>query len=910
MKHRKTIIFSTFVLLTAGVYFLITSPWHQKVDFNTEVRPILNKNCIICHGGVKRQADFSLLFREDALLPSESGLPAIVPGKPEESELIRRIKHHDPEERMPLEAEPLSQEEIDILTRWIEEGAEWEDHWAFVKPQPVEPPQVDSDWIENDIDQFVLARLEEEKFQPSPEADKATLLRRVSLDLTGLPPTLEEYEAFILDTTAAAYEKVVNRLLASPHYGERWTSMWLDLARYADSKGYEKDDYRNIWKYRDWVINAFNQDMPYDQFTIEQLAGDLLPNPTEDQLIATAFHRNTMNNDEGGTDNEEYRIAAVIDRVNTTWEVWQATTMSCVQCHSHPYDPIRNEEYYKFMAFLNNTADVDVPSESPTLKIFTEENDHQQLKNIEKWVVDHSASNQEQQKQEKVEYYSRLIKITEPKIHPENFDLVEKGSLNAGVEIGVDDGGYARAKNIHLPGKSALLVKYSSDHAHGKVEIRADSLKGPLLGTLVTQGKKGKSIASVDFSPVSGNHDLYFVFKNPGVEGRVCNIEWLLFYDPLPGKAQPGYTDVQQTFLSLLNTDKTIRTPILTEKQESNARKTHILDRGNWLVHGQQVAAGVPVSWNDLPEKEGDYNRLDMARWLVSDDNPLTARVMVNRLWTRLFGTGIVETEEDFGTQGFAPSHPALLDWLALQFSQQYDWSMKKLLKLMVMSATYQQSSKVTPELLEKDPANHLLARGPRVRFTAEQVRDQALAVSGLLSEKMYGPSVMPPQPEGIWQVVYSGKKWETSEGEDQYRRALYTYIRRTSPYPSMLSFDAPSREFCVTRRIRTNTPLQALVTMNDPVYMEAARALANKMIEKGEDAQSMIQEGYQRALLKEADEETLATLEELYQESVRYYELFPEEISEMAGTEDATLAAMTVVANAIMNLDEFVTKV
>ena len=907
MKLHKILIFSSIVLIAAGIYFLTTSHWNKKVDFNAEVRPILNQKCITCHGGVKRQADFSLLFREDALLPNESGLPAIVPGRPEESELIRRITHHDPEERMPLENDPLSKEEIDILTQWIEEGAEWEDHWAYVKPQPVEPPNVFSDWVENDIDNFILHRLEAEKIQPSPKADKAALLRRVSFDLTGLPPTLEELEEFTNDTTAKAYEKVVDRLLASPRYGEHWASMWLDLARYADSKGYEKDDYRTIWKYRDWVINAFNQDMPYDQFTIEQLAGDLLPNPTEDQLIATAFHRNTMNNDEGGTDNEEYRIAAVIDRVNTTWDVWQATTMSCVQCHSHPYDPIRNEEYYKFMAFLNNTADVDVPSESPNLKIFTEESDQQKLKTIEKWVQAHASSHPEQQKQEKIEYYSRLIKITEPKIHPENFDLVEKGSLNAGVHVGADDGGYARAKNIHLTGKSSMLIQYYTEHANGKVEIRTDSLNGPLLGTLHIKGKNRHPIVSVDIASVSGNHDLYFLFKNPGIEDRVCSIEWFLFYNPLPGSDQPGYTDVQQTLLSLLNTDKKVQTPVLIEKPESYARETHVFERGNWLVQAEKVEAGVPASWHDLPEKEEEYNRLDMARWLVSDENPLTARVMVNRLWARLFGIGIVETEEDFGTQGFPPSHPELLDWLALQFS--YDWSMKKLLKLIVMSATYQQSSKVTPELLEKDPANRLLARGPKVRFTAEQVRDQALAVSGLLSDKMYGPSVMPPQPEGIWQVVYSGIQWETSEGEDQYRRALYTYIRRTSPYPSMISFDAPSREFCVTRRIPTNTPLQALVTLNDPVYIEAARALAQKMIKNGEDTQSMIREGYLRALLQEVDEETLATLEELYQESVSYYELFPEEITEMAGTEDKNLAALTVVANAIMNLDEFVTK-
>lgn len=910
MKLHKILIFSAIFLISVGTYLFISSQWNKKIDFNTEIRPILNQKCITCHGGVKRQGDFSLLFREDALLPNESGLPAIVPGKPEESELIHRITHHDPEERMPPESDPLSKEEVDVLTQWIEEGAEWEDHWAYVKPQPVDIPEVSSAWAENGIDHFVLQQLDEEKLQPSPKADKANLLRRVTIDLTGLPPTLEELENFTNDTTAEAYEKVVDRLLDSPHYGERWASMWLDLARYADSKGYEADRYRNIWKYRDWVINAFNQDMPYDQFTVEQLAGDLLPNPTEDQLIATAFHRNTMNNDEGGTDNEEYRIAAVVDRVNTTWDVWQATTMGCVQCHSHPYDPIRNEEYYKFMAFLNNTADVDVPSESPNLTIFKEESDQQKLKTIENWVQTHNSSLPEEQKQEKVEYYSRLVKITEPKIHPESFDMVENGSLDAGVTVSVDDGGYARAKDIQMTGKTAMLIQYRTGHDNGKVEIRVDSLNGPELGTLRIKGKDHSPVVSVDIAPFSGTHDLYFIFKNPGIKDRVCSIEWFLFYDPLPGENLPGYANIQQTLLKLFNTDETIKTPVLVEKPERYTRNTYVFERGNWLVHGEQVTAGVPASWNELPQKEESYSRLDMARWLVSEDNPLTARVMINRLWARLFGIGIVETEEDFGTQGFKPSHPELLDWLALQFSQDNAWSIKKTLKLMVMSATYQQTSKVTPELLEKDPANRFLARGPRVRLTAEQVRDQALAVSGLLSEKMYGPSVMPPQPEGIWQVVYSGNTWETSEGEDQHRRALYTYIRRTSPYPSMISFDAPSREFCVTRRIRTNTPLQALVTMNDPVYIEAARSLAQKMIEDGTDTPSMIRKGYLRAILQEADEETLATLEELYDETVSYYELFPEKIDEMAGKEDKTLAALTVIANAILNLDEFVTKV
>ena len=914
-SHRRTRIFLGLVVafVLVGASYLV---WNQvsaqqsgNIDFNADIRPILNKKCITCHGGVKRSGGFSLLFRTEALSPNESGHRAIVPGDPTASEMLRRINHFDPEERMPPESPPLPQEEIDLLTEWIEQGAQWEDHWAYVKPEPLDLPEVESEWGTNGIDRFVLSQLEENGLSPSLPADKATLLRRVTLDLTGLPPTLEETQAFLQDDSPQAYEKVVDRLLASPRYGERWAAMWMDLARYADSKGYEKDAHRTIWQYRDWLIRAFNSDKPFDEFTIEQLAGDLLPNPTDDQLIATAFHRNTMNNDEGGTDDEEFRVAAVIDRVNTTWDVWQATTMACVQCHSHPYDPIRHEEYYKFFAFLNNTADVDVPSESPNLKTFTEE-DQAALEDVKNWVIKHTSSNDD--KLAKAAKFTQLLKITEPKIHPASYDSVTEGTLADNKYLMVDPGGFCRIPDVSFSGGEHMFVSYSADHSSGRVEIRKDAVDGELLGTWHVKKNDGKwnfKTTSVPIKAVTGKHDIFLVFKDKK-SGPVCMIEWVLMHEPLPGQQQKGYEAVNRELFTLLNPrEETIATPVMNELSEGHRRETHIFERGNWLVPGDPVEPGVPHAWNALPAG-ANPDRLGMARWLVSEDNPLTARVAVNRFWSKLFGIGIVETVEDFGTQGFKPSHPELLDWLAQQFMYKHDWSMKKLLKQLVMSDTYRQRSQVTPELLEKDPDNRLLARGPRVRLTAEQLRDQALAVGGLLSDKMYGPSVMPPQPEGVWQVVYSGMSWETSEGEDSHRRSLYTYWRRTSPYPSMISFDAPSREFCVTRRIDTNTPLQALVMLNDTVYLEAARGLAQRILKsEASTPEEQIKTGYQLALLQDIAPEKLDALHALYEEATQYYQEHPEEVPKLVGEEDTELAALTVVASAMMNLDEFVTK-
>ncbi|MEX2593758.1 MAG: DUF1553 domain-containing protein [Anditalea sp.] len=882
----------------------------DQIEFNRDIRPILNKNCIVCHGGVKQSGGFSLLFPDEAFAPNESGKPAIVAGSPDKSEMIRRIRHHDPEVRMPLEEDPLSDKEIELLTTWIEQGAQWQDHWAYIKPEEVVPPSPSSAWENNAIDQFVLHKMKASDLEPSAEAGKAILLRRVYLDLIGIPPTQNELQNFLDDESPDAYEKVVDTLLSSPHYGERWTSMWMDLARYADSKGYEKDAERKIWKYRDWLIHAFNKDMPYDEFITKQLAGDLLPNPTDDHLIATAFHRNTMTNDEGGTDNEEFRVAALIDRVNTTWSVLQGTTMECVQCHSHPYDAIRHKDFFKSYAFFNNTADEDVASETPKLITFNHEEERQDLEEIKNWVKDQSPV-----EEEKVAYYTHLIRLTEPKIHPHSFDEIKNGVITDGPNyLLVEDGGQARIKDVLLKGENSLFIRYRANKSTGLVEIRMDHPEGEQLGSWrIKKNKEGSNFEtiSIPVKPTSGKRDLYFVFKDPGQKGAVCTIEWILFHEALPGKIQPGYPEVKKKFISLLNQQEGVSTiPVMVELPEGYKRKTHIFERGNWMVHGEEVQPGVPEDWNEMPEG-APKNRLGLAQWLVSKDNPLTARVMVNRIWAQVFGTGIVETLEDFGSQGFAPSHPELLDWLALQFMEEHQWSLKKLLRQIVMSATYRQSSDFTPELLAIDPYNRLLARGPRVRLDAEQIRDQALAVSGLLSYKMYGPSVMPPQPEGLWQVVYSGLEWITSPGEDKYRRALYTFWRRTNPYPSLMSFDSPSREFCVTRRIDTNTPIQALVTLNDPVYMETALGLALRMVKADQhQVEKQISEGYRIAMAKEEiDLDKMKDLQLLYSEVLHHFEKNPEAAEALIGKEDIKLASLTVVANAIMNLDEFITK-
>jgi hypothetical protein len=887
----------------------------EKIDFGAQVKPILNKRCISCHGGVKQNGGFSVLFREEALDTTESGKLAIIPGNPRHSEIIRRIESRDPEVRMPYKEEPLSKEEIAILTSWIEQGAEWGSHWAYTPPQPVEVPKTSSrllsgvgeppdEWAKNDIDYFLLQKLNTQGLAPSPEADRATLVRRVYMDIVGLPPTLEQAQKFLDDPSADAYEKVVDGLLASPRFGEKWASWWLDLARYADTKGYEADRSRTIWRYRDYVIRSFNADKPFDQFTIEQLAGDLLPNPSDEQLLATAFHRNTMNNEEGGTDDEEFRIAAVIDRVNTTWEVWQGTTMGCVQCHSHPYDPIRHEEYYESMAYFNNTRDEDVSGEHPLLRMYEPE-DQKKLEAITTWVSRHAGDDEAFE-------VNRFLKTLEPKYHAHVFDQFKNGELSGHKWLNIRPGGSARIKQINLDAKRHLYINYFMNDPGGSFEVRKDDAGGEVLARVVLEKSKEFRIIGIPLKPTSGTHDLYFVFQNPNIEKDhgVCAVEWFSFQEELPGENTSQFATVRSDFIDLLNANVE-ETPVLVESTPIQRRQTRVFERGNWLVPGEAVKPDIPASLNTASQHVRP-DRLGFARWLMSKENPLTARTLVNRFWEQIFGYGLVETLEDFGSQGTAPTHPELLDWLALRWMNDHQWSMKKILKDIVMSATYRQASHVSDDALEKDQRNEWLSRGSRVRLSAEQIRDQALAASGLLSDKMYGKGVMPYQPQGVWNSVYSGEKWTLSEGEDQYRRSVYTFIKRTSPYPSMIMFDGSSREVCVGRRVRTNTPLQALVTLNDPVFVEAAQALAKRMMESDSAAiEKSIATGYRLLTFKDMHERKLIAMRDLYEEAIGIYRSDTAAAHAITKNKNgsAQLAAMTIVANALLNLDEVIMK-
>ncbi len=883
----------------------------EKVDFSTQIKPILNNNCITCHGGVKKNGGFSLLFEEEAFADTESGKPAIVPGDASSSELIKRLHEDDPELRMPYEKPKLSDEEIDLLTRWIDQGAEWGQHWAYSLPEKVDVPtwtneagfafEKSSDFLQNNIDNFILARLESEQVEPNPAAEKNIIARRLALDLTGLPPSTELLKEF--ENGAISYEALTDTLLAQKTYGEKWATWWLDLARYADSKGYEKDMGRSIWKYRDWVIDAFNRDLPYDQFTMEQLAGDLLPDPSIDQLIATAFHRNTMNNDEGGTDDEEYRVATVIDRVNTTFEVWQSTTIGCVQCHGHPYDPFKHEDYYKLMAFFNNTRDEDTPSEGPVLKFYSPEQQNK-VDKVLTWITKNGS-----QKQYKT--YKDFMQFTEPVYKSHIFQEINNGSYDDHASVVLWDDGNCILENGYTNNAGYVFLNYRSHYDGTRMTIREGDANGPILGQFTINKAKKNTTSQFPLKKIDHKTDLYIETQNNAAakEANIINIYWIAFIEDMPGQDKPGWSAANKAFLQTLNTEAPT-VPILAENPDYMQRTTQVFDRGSWLSQTDTVEPNTPESLNKW-NAEWPKDRLGLSKWIVDKKNPLTARTLVNRVWHQIYGRGLVATIEDIGSQSDAPSHPALLDWLSLRFMNEHNWSMKALVKEIVLSGTYRQSSESTPEMYQKDPNNELYARGPRIRLGAEAIRDQALAVSGLLSDKMYGPGVMPPQPDGVWQTVYNGAQWEESKGEDRYRRGVYTYLKRTSPYPSFLTFDAGSREVCTIRRIVTNTPLQALVTLNDPVYLEASYALA-KNTRVANDVDKSIAQSYKKATYTDISPNKLDALKALYEESLSEFRENEEANTLFLHFDDKPtpeLSALTVVANAIMNLDEFLTK-
>jgi hypothetical protein len=800
----------------------------RPIDFSREVRPILSNYCFPCHGpdDKARKAKLRLDRSDDAVRELPTGNRAIVPGRAEESEALSRLTADDADTVMPppkFGKRPTARE-VESLKRWIEQGARYATHWAYVPPARLPLPKVsDPSWPINAIDHFILARLDREGLRPSPAADRHALLRRASLDLTGLPPSPEEVERFARDPSPDAYDRALDRLLARPSYGERWASVWLDLARYGDSSGYIHDPQRTIWRWRDWLIRALNADLPYDRFTTEMLAGDLLGDPDRDHVIATGFHRNTTTNTEGGANGEEYRFASVVDRVNTTMQVWMGTTFGCAQCHNHKYDPFTQKEYYQVFAIFNNTADAN--SEEPTVEVPR---------------VGREA-----------EFEGLSARLAGARRR------LEEGSKRIDAQQAAWEKAVDRSK---LPKELAEILA-----------VPAEKRNPTQLGILATHHRS----------------------TSPDWSGRDAEVKRL----------RAELDQVATTTLVM---------------KEAAARPTHVAIRGEYQNRGEPVSPGLPAALHGAPAGT-KLDRLGLARWIVDPANPLTARVAVNRLWQEIFEVGIVETSEEFGTQGEPPSQPELLDWLATEYIR-LGWDTKRLLKLIVTSATYRQSSRVSDELARRDPYNRLLARGPRVRLTAEATRDQALAASGLLSPKMYGPPVHPFQPvNGLAAAFGASTDWETSRDEDAHRRALYTKWRRNLPYPSMIAFDVPERAVCSMRRVRTNTPIQALVTLNDPVFVEAAQALARRILRDGgttEETRAAF--GVRVVLSRPPTEAESRRLVALYRSARSTLAADPSRATALAtrpigalpaGMDGLDAAAWTVVGNVLLNLDETLAK-
>lgn len=1052
-RYLKTLVCICFVALVGGALayphrFFAQTP--AKVDFARDIAPIFAASCESCHGARKAAGQLRLDVKELAMKGGMSGA-IILPGNSKDSRLVHRILGLNGEKQMPLGGDPLTPAQVDLIRRWIDEGAHWPElesansklktqnselpkHWAYVKPvRPAIPNVKNKAWVRNEIDNFVLARLEKEGLQPSAEASKETLLRRVYLDLTGLPPSPKEIDAFLADTSADAYEKVVDRLLASPHYGERWARPWLDLARYADSNGYEKDKLRVMWKYRDWVINALNNDMPFDQFTIEQLAGDMLPNATTEQLIATGFHRNTLLNQEGGIDPEEARFEVLVDRVNTTGTVWLGATVGCAQCHNHKYDPFTQKDYYRLMAFFEGAeyrigyqSEGDVNSRyilEPEISLPTPEQDAKrktleaEIKSLsDKLKADSPALAEAQAAWEKempaeptkwtpLEVVSlkatggtTLTKLDDQSVlasgaNPEretyvvtartNIQNITGLRLEAIADARLPKGGPGRDPygNFLLTGLEVTAAPANQtaqaqaiNFTDGAVDDSAyrfeakrffepetftgavDRPRGWYVNATNDETRLNRNAVFVAAKPFgfAGGTTLTVKLKHTGGAlgqgiGRfrlsVASTDEPLRTTAVPARLKPvlslpaeqrtakqkaDLTGLFRNVTPLLKAERErlsklrdelkelgiVTALVMNERPSYERPATYLRERGSFLNKGEKVYAATPAFLNPLPES-APVNRLGLARWLVDENNPLTARVAVNRFWEQFFGRGIVETSEDFGSQGAAPTHQELLDYLATEFVKQ-KWSMKAIHRLIVNSATYRQASSATPALIEKDPYNRLLARGPRFRIEAEMVRDVALAAGGLLSRKIGGPSVFPPQPDGIWKAPYSDEKWRTSTGEDRYRRSLYTFIRRSSPYPSLMTFDATSREVCTVRRVRTNTPLQALVGLNDEAFFEAARGLAQRVLsESGEDVKARLTYAFRLCTSRAPKPAELERLTNYYRQQLGDFKadakaaerVIQPQLKPSETASAAELAAWTMVANVLLNLDETVTK-
>jgi hypothetical protein len=1011
MPKRSSII--ACLLSIAAASGLCLPAAGGEIDFNRDVRPILAANCFACHGPDEdsRQAELRLDRRAEATADL-GGRAAIVPGKAAESELVRRITSDDPDLRMPPATanKTLTAGQIDTLRRWIESGARYDQHWAFVPPKRGELPVVrDQSWLRNPIDHFVLARLATEGLSPSPEADRFSLVRRLYLDLTGLPPTPDQADAFAADRDPQAYEKLVDRLLASPRYGERWARPWLDLARYSDTNGYEKDRPRSIWPYRDWVIGALNADMPFDRFTVEQLAGDMLPRSTESQRIATGFHRNTMLNEEGGIDPLEYRYYAMVDRVATTGAVWLGLTTGCAQCHTHKYDPITHSDYYRLMALLNN-------ADEPDLTVHDEEIARQraaietQIAELESKLAEQFPPQEGQQptgecrrahlEQQFARWLeqSRRQAVTWQVLRPVSIESnlprleqLDDGSILASGDITKRDvfklrfrlsagqaitalrlealpderlpaGGPGAAyyegrkgdfflSEVTLHRDEAPMKFAGASHSYGKISV--GSGKADAANVIDGEGSTGWSTSGGEgqphqlvlnlAEPLECHNDVEleltmlferhfaaslgrFRWSATSESGEVkaiaipVDIESLLASDASAlddsqvDRLRQYYLSIAPELAEARQQIESLRqklpqypeTLVFQERRADHPRPTFRHHRGEYLQPREQVEPGLPEFLCPDVAKQ-PKNRLELARWLVSRDNPLAARVAVNRAWQALFGQGLAGASGDFGTQAPPPSHPQLLDWLACELMDQ-GWSMKTLHRLIVTSATYRQSSLVTPRLAERDPENRLLARGARFRLDAEAIRDTMLAASGLLAETIGGPSVYPPQPKSVTDLAYGATSWKTSVGADRYRRSLYTFSKRTAPFAAYTVFDAPTGENCTPQRERSNTPLQALTLLNDEMFLEMARALAQETLAEAQATpQQQAQFLFRRLLTREPSAAELEAITTFQQAQLKRLAGGQLDAAPIAGDKNASpeLAAWTLAARALMNLDE-----
>jgi hypothetical protein len=1032
------------------------------VDFVRDVQPILQKHCYACHAGERvKGGGLRLDLRTPAMAGGDSGA-AIVPGQGGDSLIVRRLLGAGGLERMPMGKPPLPESDVAVIRAWIDQGAAWPEaasaadtaassqaqpeHWAYRRPvRPSLPGVRDESWVRTPIDRFILARLEKEGLTPSPEAPPETLVRRVSLDLIGLPPSPAEVDEFVAaagrEGRDAAYEKLVDRLLASPHYGERWARPWLDLARYADSHGFEKDRPRVMWKYRDWVVDALNSDMPFDRFTIEQIAGDMLPDATRDQTIASGFHRNAMTNEEGGIDPEEALYEVLVDRVNTTATVWLGTTLGCAQCHNHKYDPFSQKDYYRMMAFFAATdytrrefgdgtrffeATIDVPTPEQEAKRKTiqaeldrlDERLSTQTPALDRaQVVWERAMRAEPSIRWTVLAPKRATSTGEVTLTPSHDGTVLASGPNPGEAVytieavttlqritairlealpdpSLPKGGPGRDVygNFQLNGFEVEAQPLSPANAPVGTTSKATAARPPRRALSFTAIKADDSAggASVDtFFPKSLPRDAYaprgwridasredtrrprqivFTLAAPltapagtrltvrmkhvgnavgqaigrfrlsatasAAPQRVVEIPAALrpvLSIPVASRTEQQRKDLAAFHRSVARSLKPARdraaelrkeltalgiptTLVMRERVSHERPSAFMRRRGSFMDKGERVYAGVPDLLHPLRDDQMP-NRLGLAHWLVDERNPLTPRVAVNRAWEQLFGRGIVETTEDFGTQGSPPSHPELLDWLATELIDR-EWRMKALHRLIVTSAAYRQSSAAPAALVDRDPYNRLLARGPRFRMDAEMVRDSALTTSGLLSRSVGGPSVFPPQPDGIWDIPYSNDKWTTSEGPDRYRRGLYVFLRRSAAYPSFTTFDATSREFCTVRRVRTNTPLQALVTLNDEAFFEAAQALAARTLREAAPAdEQRAAYAFRLVVSRAPTADERARILESYRTHLTRFRSDAAAAARvigrygLPGVGAAEQAAWTLVSNALLNLDEALTK-